>query len=129
PRRGDGPPSGAALRRPRSGGLPGLGIRHGRGTDRQPAPRGGRPALLHGQRPALPRPVPVRVPLSWLRDYIPFDLAPEKLAERLTLLGFEVKGLEPWGAEWRNVVVGELLTVSRHPRADRLSVTTVTLGD
>jgi hypothetical protein len=29
----------------------------------------------------------VRVPLSWLRDYVEFDLAPEALAERLTLLG------------------------------------------
>ena len=63
----------------------------------------------------------MRVPLGWLRDYVDFELAPEALAERLTLLGFEVKGLERWGAEWRNVVVGELLSVERHPRADRLS--------
>ena len=53
---------------------------------------------------------------------------PEQLAERLTLLGMEVKGIERWGADWQNVVVGELLTVEKHPRADRLSLTTVTLG-
>ena len=41
----------------------------------------------------------------------------------------EVKGIEEWGSDWRNVVVGELLTVEKHPRADRLSLTTVTLGD
>ena len=41
----------------------------------------------------------------------------------------EVKGIERWGADWRNVVVGELLTVEKHPRADRLSLTRVTLGD
>ncbi len=70
----------------------------------------------------------MRVPLGWLRDYVDFDLAPDALAERLTLLGFEVKGLERWGAEWRNVVVGELLTVEKHPRADRLSLTTVRVG-
>jgi phenylalanyl-tRNA synthetase beta chain len=70
----------------------------------------------------------VRVPLGWLRDYVDFDLSPEALAERLTLLGFEVKGLERWGSEWRNVVVGELLTVEKHPRADRLSLTTVRVG-
>jgi phenylalanyl-tRNA synthetase beta chain len=69
------------------------------------------------------------VPLSWLRDYVDFELTPEQLAERLTLLGMEVKGIERWGSEWRNVVVGELLTVEKHPRADRLSLTTVTLGD
>ncbi|MFP5342344.1 MAG: phenylalanine--tRNA ligase subunit beta [Candidatus Limnocylindria bacterium] len=70
----------------------------------------------------------MRVPLSWLRDYVDIDLEPEALAERLTLLGMEVKGIERWGADWRNVVVGELLTVERHPQADRLSLTTVTLG-
>ena len=66
----------------------------------------------------------MRVPLSWLRDYVDVDLDPEALAERLTLLGMEVKGIERWGAEWRNVVVGELLSVEKHPRADRLSLTT-----
>ena len=40
----------------------------------------------------------------------------------------EVKGIERCGADWRSVVVGELLTVERHPRADRLSLTTVTVG-
>jgi phenylalanyl-tRNA synthetase beta chain len=70
----------------------------------------------------------VRVPLGWLRDYVDLDLDPEALAERLTLLGFEVKGLERWGAEWRSVVVGELITVEKHPRADRLSLTTVHVG-
>jgi phenylalanyl-tRNA synthetase beta chain len=71
----------------------------------------------------------MRVPLSWLRDYVEFDLTPERLAERLTLLGMEVQKIEQWGSDWRNVVVGELLTVEKHPRADRLSLTTVSLGD
>ncbi len=70
----------------------------------------------------------MRVPLAWLREFVDIDLGPEALADRLTLLGMEVKGIESWGADWRNVVVGELLTVERHPRADRLSLTTVTTG-
>ncbi|HEX8940337.1 MAG TPA: phenylalanine--tRNA ligase subunit beta [Candidatus Limnocylindrales bacterium] len=70
----------------------------------------------------------MRVPLGWLRDYIDVDLEPEALAERLTLLGMEVKGIERWGRDWRDVVVGELLTVEPHPRADRLSLTTVDVG-
>ena len=41
----------------------------------------------------------------------------------------EVKGIEAWGADWQNVVVGELLSVEKHPRADRLSLTRVTVGD
>ncbi len=40
----------------------------------------------------------------------------------------EVQSIERWGSDWQNVVIGELLTVQKHPRADRLSLTTVTLG-
>jgi len=71
----------------------------------------------------------MRVPLSWLAEYVDVDLSPEQLAERFTVLGMEVKGIIRWGDDWRNVVVGELLSVDRHPRADRLSLTRVTLGD
>jgi phenylalanyl-tRNA synthetase beta chain len=71
----------------------------------------------------------MRVPLGWLADYVDIDLTPEVLADRLTVLGMEVKGIDRWGADWRNVVVGELLTVEKHPNADRLSLTTVRVGD
>jgi phenylalanyl-tRNA synthetase beta chain len=70
----------------------------------------------------------MRVPLSWLREMVDVDLAPEELAARLTMLGMEVKGIERRGSEWSNVVVGELLAVEKHPRADRLSLTRVTTG-
>ena len=124
-----GPPGRAPLRRHRPRALPGLRLRHGRGADREPAPPRRRPPRLHGGRPALPGGVPMRVPLSWLREFVDVDLSPEQLAERLTLLGMEVKSIERWGADWEQVVTGELLTVEKHPRADRLSLTTVTLGD
>ncbi len=71
----------------------------------------------------------MRVPLSWLGDYVDVELEPEELAERLTLLGMEVKSLEHWGTDWRGVVTGELLEVVPHPRADRLSLTRVRVGD
>ncbi len=71
----------------------------------------------------------MRVPLSWLREFVDVELTPEQLAERLTLLGMEVKHIERWGADWQHVVTGRLLTVERHPRADRLSLTTVTFDD
>ncbi len=70
----------------------------------------------------------MRVPLSWLRDYVDIQLTPEQLAERLTLLGMEVEALEVWGGDWDSVVVGELLSVEPHPRADRLSLTRVRVG-
>jgi phenylalanyl-tRNA synthetase beta chain len=71
----------------------------------------------------------MRVPLSWLREYVDVDLTPEDLAARLTLLGMEVKGIERVGADWTRVVVGELLTVEDHPNSSRLHLTTVHIGE
>jgi len=48
----------------------------------------------------------MRVPLSCLRDYVDLDLTPEQLADRLTLLGMEVQGIERIGEAWHHVVVG-----------------------
>ena len=71
----------------------------------------------------------MRVPLSWLRDYVDFDLPPERLAERLTTLGMEVQSIDRVGAGWSSVVVGELLEVAPHPTADRLSLTRVRVSE
>ena len=71
----------------------------------------------------------MRVPLSWLRDYVDFDFPPERLAERLTVLGMEVQGIERIGSAWSSIVVGELLEVAPHPTADRLSLTKVRVSD
>ena len=71
----------------------------------------------------------MRVPLSWLREYVDVAMSPEELAERLTLAGMEVSGVEVSGAEWTDVVVGRLLEVSRHPNAEKLSLTLVDAGD
>ena len=68
------------------------------------------------------------VPLSWLREYVDMDLAPERLAEQLTLRGMEVQGITVSGADWTDVVVGRLLSVERHPNADKLWLTTVDVG-
>ncbi len=70
----------------------------------------------------------MRVPLSWLRDYVDVDLAPEALAEQLTLRGMEVQGIEVTGADWTDVVVGRLISVERHPNADKLWLTSVDVG-
>lgn len=70
----------------------------------------------------------MRVPLSWLREMVDFELEPEALAERLTLLGMEVKGIERIGSAWENVVVGELLEVGPHPGSSKLSLTKVRVG-
>ncbi|HEX2141014.1 MAG TPA: phenylalanine--tRNA ligase subunit beta, partial [Candidatus Limnocylindria bacterium] len=68
------------------------------------------------------------VPLSWLREYVDVVLSPSELAEQLTLRGMEVQGIEVSGAGWTDVVVGRLLSVDRHPNADKLWLTTVDVG-
>ena len=70
----------------------------------------------------------MRVPLSWLREYVSFDLSPRDLAEELTMRGMEVSGIEVAGADWTDVVVGRLLEVNRHPNADTLWLTKVDVG-
>jgi phenylalanyl-tRNA synthetase beta chain len=71
----------------------------------------------------------VRVPLSWLREYVAFDLAPRDLAEELTMRGMEVSAIETAGADWTDVVVGRVLELGRHPNADTLWLTTIDVGD
>ena len=51
----------------------------------------------------------MRVPLSWLREYVSFDLSPEQLAEELTMRGMEVSHVEVTGADWSGVVVARRL--------------------
>jgi phenylalanyl-tRNA synthetase beta chain len=71
----------------------------------------------------------MRVPLSWLRDYVRFDLSPRALADQLTMRGMEVSAIEITGAEWSDVVVGRLLEVQRHPNADTLWLTRVVTAE
>ena len=70
----------------------------------------------------------MRVPLSWLREYVDFDLAAEALVELFSLRSQEVDGLERLGVTSGEVVVGEVIEFGSHPNADRLSVARVGLG-
>ena len=71
----------------------------------------------------------MRVPLSWLREYVSFDLTPRELADELTMRGMEVSAVETAGADWTDVVVGRVLEVQRHPNADTLWLTRVDVGE
>lgn len=63
----------------------------------------------------------MKLPLSWLKDFVPVRLSAEKLAEVLTLSGSEVEKIER-GPKVDGVVVGHVLKVEKHPNADRLRV-------
>ncbi len=65
--------------------------------------------------------------LNWLKDFIkiPKNITPEDLALRLTMHTVEVEGWSDQSASLKGVVIGKVLTVDKHPNADRLRVTTV----
>jgi phenylalanyl-tRNA synthetase beta chain len=67
----------------------------------------------------------MRIPLSWLNDYIELTETPRQIADRLTFSGTEVEGIETIGADFTGFLVGEVRAVARHPNADKLSVCTV----
>ncbi len=70
----------------------------------------------------------MRVPLSWLSEYVDITLDPEELARRLTIGGVEVGEIISTGGEWAGIRVAEVVEVKRHPNADRLSLATVDVG-
>ncbi len=62
----------------------------------------------------------MKLPLSWLRDYVDIDASAEEIAETLTFSGTEVEGIEHLGAGCEDVIVGEVRGWEKHPKADRL---------
>ncbi|MDQ3794122.1 MAG: phenylalanine--tRNA ligase subunit beta, partial [Actinomycetota bacterium] len=70
----------------------------------------------------------MRVPLSWLREYVDFDLSVDELVEVISLHSQEVDGVERLGVLDGEVVVGEVQEFGPHPNADRLFVAKVDLG-
>src|ERR1700685_3296008 len=71
----------------------------------------------------------MKISLNWIRDYVALDAPVEEITRAITFLGFEVEHVESTGApRLDQVVVGEVLTRSKHPNADKLSVCTVDIG-
>ncbi len=69
----------------------------------------------------------MRVPLSWLADYVDLRLSPRELADELTMQGMQT-AVEVDDAGWTDVVVGRVLEVQRHPNADTLWLARVDVG-
>ena len=69
----------------------------------------------------------MKVPLSWLKQYVDVDLPAQELAQRLTMAGIEVGEVEVIGG-WGDVFVGQVTDVRPHPNADRLRLCVVTTG-
>lgn len=73
----------------------------------------------------------MKISYNWLKNYVQTDKSPEEIARILTETGLEVDGIEKIEAVrggLSGVVVGEVLTCEKHPDADKLKVTTVSVG-
>ena len=69
------------------------------------------------------------VTLNWLKDFIDLNETPEKIAELLTNSGNEVEEIIYQDKFLKNVVVGKILKIEKHPNADKLVVCQVDIGD
>ncbi|MCB1110899.1 MAG: phenylalanine--tRNA ligase subunit beta, partial [Chlamydiia bacterium] len=67
----------------------------------------------------------MRVPLSWLKEFVSLDLSPEELSDVLTLAGLEVDKVEATSFSFKGVVVAEVKKTAPHPNADKLKVAQV----
>ena len=70
----------------------------------------------------------MKVSLKWLQEYVAITLSPAELANKLTMAGAEVKGMQVIGGNWENIVIGHVMAIDPHPDADHLSVATINLG-
>lgn len=73
----------------------------------------------------------MKISYNWLKQYIDITEGPEDLGKILTGTGLEVESIEavesvPGGL--KGLVIGEVLTCAKHPNADKLSLTTVDVG-
>lgn len=69
----------------------------------------------------------MKVPLSWLREYVDVELPAPELAHRLTMAGVEVGEITELGG-WPGCYVGQVLEAHPHPNADRLTLCRVSTG-
>jgi phenylalanyl-tRNA synthetase beta chain len=73
----------------------------------------------------------MRVPISWLREYVPIEMPLDELAARLSISSAEVEGIERRGVtgDLELFRVGKVVEAIKHPNADRLQLTKVDVGE
>jgi phenylalanyl-tRNA synthetase beta chain len=73
----------------------------------------------------------MKISYNWIKQFLQTDWEATKTGELLTDLGLEVEGIETKESikgSLQGIVVGEVLTCTQHPNADRLKITTVDVG-
>lgn len=70
----------------------------------------------------------MRVPLSWLKDYVDIDITVDELAKKLTDVGVPVESITYMSPDVSGVIAGKIVSLIPHPNADKLVVTQVDIG-
>jgi phenylalanyl-tRNA synthetase beta chain len=70
----------------------------------------------------------MRVPYTWLAEWVAVPWQGAELGSRLTMAGFELEALETAAPPFTGVIVAEILEATRHPQADKLQVCKVATG-
>lgn len=70
----------------------------------------------------------MKLPISWLREWVDISWDAKELARRLTMAGFEVEGVELAAPPFTGVVVASIVSAEPHPQADKLQVCQVDAG-
>ncbi len=70
----------------------------------------------------------MKLPLSWLKEFVPIQAGADEISHRLSVAGLEVENVERMRPSFAGVTVGRVLSVERHPNADRLSLCDVDAG-
>ncbi len=70
----------------------------------------------------------MKVPFSWLQDYVDINVSPKDLGDKLTLTGSQLEELIIQGDVIDKVVTGKITEIEKHPDADKLSICQVDIG-
>ncbi len=71
----------------------------------------------------------MKVSYSWIKDFLEILIDPYELGEKLTMSGLEVEEISELKPAFSGVVSGQILSIAKHPNADRLSLCKVKVGE
>lgn len=71
----------------------------------------------------------MKVPFSWLKDYVNIDVTPQVLAEKMVKAGFEVEEIIDLSARIKKVVVAKIISIEKHPDAEKLQICQLDCGE
>src|SRR5689334_12260421 len=70
----------------------------------------------------------MKISLNWIKELVPFTWNAAETADKLAQLGFPVESINSIGVQTSKIISVKILSISKHPNADRLQIAEVTDG-